>query len=70
MASTSIWVLTSLAGLASAQFPPKPEGITLLRSKFHENVTLSFKEASTILFRFPGMLESPHGTLLMENICL
>lgn len=33
-----------LAGLAVAQFPPKPEGLTLVQSKFHENVTLSFKK--------------------------
>lgn len=29
-----------------AQFPPQPEGITVLKSKFHENVTISFKEVS------------------------
>lgn len=39
------WNLISLlAGLAVAQFPPKPQGLTLVQSKFHENVTLSFKE--------------------------
>lgn len=36
----------ALAGLAAAQFPPKPEGLTTLRSKFHENVTISYKEVS------------------------
>ncbi|KAK1759981.1 serine carboxypeptidase [Echria macrotheca] len=29
---------------AAAQFPPPPEGVTVLKSKFHENVTISFKE--------------------------
>lgn len=39
------WNLLGLfARLALAQFPPEPEGLTLVRSKFHENVTLSFKE--------------------------
>jgi hypothetical protein len=38
-----------LAGLACAQLPPKPEGVTILKSKFHENVTISFKEASQLL---------------------
>jgi carboxypeptidase C (cathepsin A) len=33
-----------LAGFAAAQFPPTPEGLTILKSKFHENVTISFKE--------------------------
>lgn len=37
-------LLSGLAGVAVAQFPPKPEGVTVLRSKFHENVTVSFKE--------------------------
>lgn len=39
----------ALLGLAAAQFPPKPEGITLLKSKFHENVTISYKEVSETL---------------------
>ena len=36
--------LGALLGLAGAQLPPKPEGVTILKSKFHENVTISFKE--------------------------
>jgi hypothetical protein len=31
---------------AVAQFPPKREGITVVQSKFHENVSISFKEVS------------------------
>lgn len=27
-----------------AQFPPTPEGITILKSKFNENITISYKE--------------------------
>lgn len=30
--------------LVAAQFPPKPEGVTVLKSKFNENVTISYKE--------------------------
>lgn len=41
---TSSLLLGGVAGLAAAQFPPRPEGVTVLRSKFHENVTISFKE--------------------------
>ena len=40
----SLSLLAAAAGLAAAQFPPKPEGITVLKSRFHENVTISFKE--------------------------
>lgn len=40
-------VLGGLLGLATAQFPPEPEGITVLKSKLHENVTISFKEVCT-----------------------
>ncbi|PTB41792.1 uncharacterized protein TrAFT101_009592 [Trichoderma asperellum] len=46
-------LLSGLAGVAIAQFPPKPEGVTVLRSKFHENVTISFKE--------PGICETTPG---------
>lgn len=31
-----------------AQFPPPPEGVTILKSKVHENITISYKEASSI----------------------
>ncbi|CAI6089608.1 unnamed protein product, partial [Clonostachys chloroleuca] len=33
-----------LVGLAAAQFPRRPEGQKILRSKFHVNVTISYKE--------------------------
>ncbi|KAK4242920.1 Alpha/Beta hydrolase protein [Achaetomium macrosporum] len=42
----------SLLG-AQAQFPPKREGITVVQSKFHENVSISFKE--------PGICETTPG---------
>lgn len=34
--------------LVEAQFPPTPQGVTILESKLHENVTISYKEASII----------------------
>lgn len=46
-------VLGGLLGLAAAQFPPKPEGVTTVKSKLHENVTISFKE--------PGICETTPG---------
>ncbi|KAJ9145519.1 Lysosomal protective protein [Pleurostoma richardsiae] len=42
-----------LLGLGTAQLPPKPDGVTVLKSKFHENVTISFKE--------PGICETTPG---------
>ncbi|CRK12718.1 Carboxypeptidase S1 B like protein [Verticillium longisporum] len=36
-----------------AQFPPTPEGLTVLKSKFNENITISFKE--------PGICETTPG---------
>ncbi|PYH99849.1 lysosomal protective protein precursor [Aspergillus ellipticus CBS 707.79] len=43
----------ALLGLAVAQFPPEPEGVTVIKSKLHENVTISFKE--------PGICETTPG---------
>jgi len=41
-------LLTScLTAIATAQFPPPREGITTLKSKFHQDVTISFKEVGT-----------------------
>jgi hypothetical protein len=36
--------LTVLSSVTTAQFPPEPEGLTVLKSRFHENVTISYKE--------------------------
>ena len=53
----SIWALSLAASLllqrAASQFPPKPEGLTVLRSKHHEGVTISYKE--------PGLCETTPG---------
>lgn len=41
----STLLTTALLGsLASAQFPPEPQGITILKSQFDNNVTISYKE--------------------------
>ncbi|KAE8153211.1 Alpha/Beta hydrolase protein [Aspergillus avenaceus] len=45
--------LLGLLGLATAQYPPVPEGVTVITSKIHENVTISFKE--------PGICETTPG---------
>ncbi len=49
-----LWYCTSSAlRLKCAQFPPKPEGITTLKSRFHKGVTISYKE--------PGICETTPG---------
>ena len=39
-------LLAQVGSVHSNYFPPKPEGVTVLKSKFHENVTISYKEVS------------------------
>ncbi|KAJ0159702.1 Carboxypeptidase S1 -like protein B [Colletotrichum tanaceti] len=43
----------ALLGPSLAQFPPTPEGVTLLKSKFDEGIEISFKE--------PGLCEEAEG---------
>ncbi|KAI1099278.1 carboxypeptidase S1-like protein B [Jackrogersella minutella] len=45
--------LSLLVPLAQAQFPPTPEGVTVLKSKFGDGVTISYKE--------PGICETTPG---------
>lgn len=43
----SLWVFASAAALIKpsfGQFPPAPEGVTVLNSKFNEDITISYKE--------------------------
>jgi hypothetical protein len=43
----SLWVAALLLGLTLGQyFPPNPEGITVVNSRFGENITISYKEVS------------------------
>jgi hypothetical protein len=47
--------LLALAGISSAQFPPTPEGVTEIESKFGDGVRLSWKEVG--LISYPGSIE-------------
>lgn len=40
----SVHSVLLLGTIASAQFPKKPDGLTLLRSRFNDSVTISYKE--------------------------
>ena len=40
----------------AAQFPPTPEGVTVLQSKFGDGVTLSYKEVRLHQFSLRGEL--------------
>lgn len=39
----------ALFGQAAAQFPPTPEGVTVIKSKYNENITISYKEVRSII---------------------
>jgi hypothetical protein len=41
--------LLALAGIGYAQFPPTPEGVTEIESKFGDGVRLSWKEVGLLL---------------------
>lgn len=41
---TRYFVAAALAGAVAAQFPPTPEGLTVINSKHEEGVTISYKE--------------------------
>jgi hypothetical protein len=46
----TLMVGAGLLGLSTAQyFPPTPEGITVLKSQFHENVSISYKEVRQLI---------------------
>jgi hypothetical protein len=40
--------LLALAGFGFAQFPPTPEGVTVLDSRFGDGVQLSWKEVCSL----------------------
>ncbi|CAH0054895.1 unnamed protein product [Clonostachys solani] len=61
-------VAIGFAGFATAQFPPKPEGQKILRSKLHENVTITYKEPnicepSSSARSYAGYVHLPPGFL-------
>jgi hypothetical protein len=46
-------VAAGLAGAVAAQyFPPTPEGVTIIKSKHEEGVTISYKEVTFIELNF------------------
>ncbi|KAK2605724.1 hypothetical protein N8I77_008541 [Diaporthe amygdali] len=56
--SPSLWTLAGTAALVTlslGQFPPTPDGVTFLKSKFDENITISYKETK------PGLCETTEG---------
>lgn len=53
MTTSAILHALGLATLAFAQFPPTPEGVTTRKPKFHEGITISYKE--------PGICETTPG---------
>ena len=38
--------LCTLNGLVAAQFPPTPEGVTVLKSQIEEGIQISYKEVA------------------------
>ncbi|KAL0936069.1 carboxypeptidase s1 [Colletotrichum truncatum] len=68
MLSSAVVLLGGLISLTSAQFPPKPEGVKVLKSRFHENVTISYKEPGICettpgVRSYAGYVHLPPGTL-------
>ncbi|KAF4893617.1 Carboxypeptidase S1-like protein B [Colletotrichum fructicola] len=61
-------VTTALIQSSLAQFPPTPEGVTVLKSKFDENITISYKEPNLCeetegVKSYAGYIHLPPGTL-------
>ena len=64
----AIVALTS--SIANAQFPPKPEGLKVLESRFGDGVQISYKEVSHGLFELfhtRPHLNGKHGHLSVQN---
>jgi hypothetical protein len=40
----TLGAIGGLTGLGAAQFPPKPEGVSVLESKLEDGVRISYKE--------------------------
>ncbi|GAB7360241.1 hypothetical protein MBLNU230_g8001t1 [Neophaeotheca triangularis] len=61
-------LLAATSPFAFAQFPPEPEGITVLRSQFDSEVTISYKETEICettpgVRSYSGHVHLPPGTL-------
>ena len=57
MWSSLVAATALLVPWARAQFPPEPEGITMLRSQFDNNITISYKEVSAMPIARPKQLQ-------------
>ena len=55
------FVFAVLMVLAHAQFPPTPEGVTVVKSKFHEGVTISYKDVSHFNWKCWPKINTPSG---------
>jgi hypothetical protein len=56
MFSSGVYLLATIGGLAGialvkAQFPPKPQEVTILESKLVDGARISYKEVRRIEFR-------------------
>ena len=47
MLSRIILALSMIGAVLGSNFPPAPENVTTLQSKFGRNVTISYKEVKT-----------------------
>ncbi|KAH0431460.1 carboxypeptidase s1 [Colletotrichum camelliae] len=61
-------VATALMQSSLAQLPPTPEGVAVLKSKFNENITISYKEPNLCeetegVKSYAGFIHLPPGTL-------
>lgn len=42
------WAGAALVGPALAQFPPTPQNVTVIKSKFNPEITISYKEVRSL----------------------
>ncbi|KAF2767661.1 carboxypeptidase S1-like protein B [Teratosphaeria nubilosa] len=68
MKLTSRWIALTAPLLAAAQFPPEPEGMTIIRSRFNDSITISYKETDICettpgVRGFSGYVHLPPGAL-------
>ncbi|KAK4501839.1 hypothetical protein PRZ48_007648 [Zasmidium cellare] len=61
-------LLAAATRLALGQFPPEPEGVHIIRSQFHNNVTISYKQTSICettpgVRSYAGYVHLPPGAL-------
>lgn len=68
LAASIILGLPLFLQYVEAQFPPQPEGLTVLKSKFHENVTISFKEVHTLFSPSQAHTNPPTARHLRNNL--